>query len=122
MDSIGSRMKMLRKKKHFTQEDMAEALGKSRSNYGGYETDRILPPSDILDKIATMLDTSADYLLGKTDSSMPASADDRFVDSLDLSDDDIMRKFNVTLDGQALSAEQLKMAIAFLRTVKQQNQ
>lgn len=39
----------------------------------GYEIGRIVPPADILVKLADCLNTSVDYLLGRTDSISPVS-------------------------------------------------
>jgi transcriptional regulator with XRE-family HTH domain len=111
---------MLRKKKGYTQAWMAETLEMSRSNYGGYELDRIQPPSEALNKIAALLDTTMDFLIGNTDISVKADAEDRFIDSLDLADEAIMEKFNLTLDGQTLTPDQMKTMITVLRALKQQ--
>lgn len=117
-NTLAVRIKEQRKKRGYSQQEMASMLGMTRSNFGSYEIGRIQPPSMVLEKIADLLDTSTDYLLGKTESSLPSDAEERFVDSLDLADEDIIAKFNLKLDGRALSPEQIKMTVAFLRSIQ----
>lgn len=64
--SLGSRIKNLRKKHGFTQDHMAKHLNMGRSNFGHIENNRVVPSSDDLQKIADILDTTSDYLLGRT--------------------------------------------------------
>jgi transcriptional regulator with XRE-family HTH domain len=63
--SIGSRIRELRVKRGYTQDQMAEQLGMNRANFSNYERDVTIPPSDTLLKIADILSTTTDYLLGR---------------------------------------------------------
>ncbi|WP_409176636.1 helix-turn-helix domain-containing protein [Brevibacillus fortis] len=65
--SLGSRIKFLRKSHKLTQQDIATKLEMGRSNFGHIENDRVVPTSGDLQKIADILDTTTDYLLGRTD-------------------------------------------------------
>lgn len=65
--SLGRRIRELREKRGFTQKYMADRLGMGRSNFGHIENDRVNPSSDDLEKIADILNTSTDYLLGRTE-------------------------------------------------------
>ncbi|MEK5479923.1 S24 family peptidase [Paenibacillus sp. FSL R5-0407] len=69
--STGKRIKDLRLKRGLTQDQMADKLGMNRANFSNYERDVALPPGDTLADIATILNTSTDYLLGLTDNSNP---------------------------------------------------
>lgn len=53
---IGDRIKSYRKKLKITQEQMAEKIGLPRSTYAHYENNTREPSSDILIKIADILD------------------------------------------------------------------
>lgn len=98
---------------------MADNLGLKRASLSSYERNRNVPPSDILSKIADILHTSTDYLLGKTETPLPAgSAEREFVESLELDDESLVQQFAPTLDGEALTPEQLRLAAAFLRTIR----
>ncbi|MFX3636259.1 MAG: helix-turn-helix domain-containing protein [Candidatus Pristimantibacillus sp.] len=63
--SIGTRIKDLRTKQELTQQDIATRLGMGRSNFGHIENDRVVPTSADLQKIADILHTTTDYLLGR---------------------------------------------------------
>ncbi len=74
METLGKRMRKLRKKNYYTQADVAKALGVSPSAIGMYEQDRRVPDKETLLKICDFFDVSADYLLGHT--SKPAEVSD----------------------------------------------
>ncbi|WP_420314589.1 helix-turn-helix domain-containing protein [Anaerotignum propionicum] len=42
-------------------------VGVSQETISGYEIDKAVPPADMLVKLADCLNTSVDYLLGRTD-------------------------------------------------------
>lgn len=71
---VASRIKQLRIKTDITQEQLGNALGMNKSTIQRYETagvDKIKEP--IIEKMAKILKTSSDYLLGKTDDTSPKS-------------------------------------------------
>ncbi|MBX4145935.1 helix-turn-helix domain-containing protein [Paenibacillus lautus] len=63
--SMGLRIKTLRKQAKLTQKQVADQLGMGSSNFGHIENDRVIPSSSDLQKIADILHTTADYLLGR---------------------------------------------------------
>ncbi|GAV10130.1 helix-turn-helix domain-containing protein [Paenibacillus sp. NAIST15-1] len=68
---VGSRIKELRLKQGLSQDDVAYALDMKRANVANYEAGRTTPPSDIIGRLADLLHTSSDYLLGRIDNPMP---------------------------------------------------
>lgn len=69
------RLKELRESKNLTQAKLAEILGVGRTTITMYEKGAIVPPADILQKLANYFDVSVDYLLGRKESlqkEMPA--------------------------------------------------
>lgn len=66
MSSLGSRIRELRKLNRLTQKEIADKLGMGSSNFGHIENDRVTPSSKDLEIIASILNTSTDYLLGRT--------------------------------------------------------
>ena len=64
METLGQRMKKLRKKNYYTQADVAKALGVSPSAVGMYEQDRRVPDHKTLLAICDFFGVSSDYLLG----------------------------------------------------------
>ncbi len=61
------KLKLLRKERGITQEDLAKILGVERSSIGKYEGKQgIIPSPDVLNKIADYFCVSIDYLLDRT--------------------------------------------------------
>ena len=62
--SIGSNIKKYRKANHLTQEDISQALRINRTSLSHYESDRTVPPVEILVQLTRLLRLpSVDYLL-----------------------------------------------------------
>lgn len=59
-------LKELRRDKHLTQEDMARILFVSTVTYSSYENGTHSMPLDVLLTLADVLETSTDYILGRT--------------------------------------------------------
>ncbi|MFC5446815.1 helix-turn-helix domain-containing protein [Paenibacillus aestuarii] len=117
MTKYGDRIALLREKQALTQEDLANKLGISRAALSHYETSRREPDYDTINKIASFFHVSIDYLLGRT--SQPDNVLDQevrdFVDQLELSDEKILEKFDLTIDGKKLSPDEARRFIAFVR-------
>lgn len=62
-NTIGEKIKELRKEKGVTQEELAKNIDVSTSMVGMYETDARKPSYEVLIKIATYFEVSTDYLL-----------------------------------------------------------
>jgi transcriptional regulator with XRE-family HTH domain len=62
-DSVGTRIRDLRRAMRMTQEDLAKACGVSRSAVAQWETDRAGQLRDNIGRIAAALGSSADMLL-----------------------------------------------------------
>jgi transcriptional regulator with XRE-family HTH domain len=72
-DSLGKRLRITRKHKDITQEQLAQKLGfKQNSPISNIESNRISPDADTLKKIAEALDTDLHWLI--TGESSPTTA------------------------------------------------
>lgn len=67
IEKLKVRLKQLRKENDMTQKDLADKLGIVRTAIANYETGRATPDSETLSLIASILNVSTDYLLGRTD-------------------------------------------------------
>ncbi len=121
--NIGSRIAYLRDRRGLTQEELSLALGISRAALSHYEKNRREPDSETLTKVADIFKVSLDYLVGRTDN--PNLVMDRevgqFMDQLELSDEEILEKFSLTVDGRKLTAEEARRFIAFVRAERAMN-
>jgi len=112
-----NRISMLRTSRHYTQDELSSMLGISRAALSHYEKGRREPDYETLIKIADLFKVSLDYIMGRTDD--PTVNLDRevreFTDSLELSDEQLMEKFDIKIDGMKLTSEEAKRFIAFVR-------
>ena len=60
---IGDRLKSLRKKENLTQSQFAEKIGLPRTTYANYENNSREPSKEILEKIATVLNITVEFLI-----------------------------------------------------------
>lgn len=63
MDTLGSRIQTLRKSIGYSQVELGQKIGVSKSQVNRYENKGIQPPADILSKIADLFGTSVDFLI-----------------------------------------------------------
>ena len=64
---LPERLKSLRKKAGLTQKQIAEKLQVGQNSYSNWEKGKRTPIQPTIEKLAEILNTSTDYLLGKTD-------------------------------------------------------
>lgn len=65
------RIRDLREDKDLLQKDLAKYLNCSQVSYSYYELGKRDIPTEVLIKLADFYETSTDYLLGRTDNSVP---------------------------------------------------
>lgn len=71
METLGTRLKNLRKSKKLTQQQVADAIGVSKTSVIYWEKDENLPKHDSLMALAQILGVNSDYLLhGKESNSL----------------------------------------------------
>ncbi len=100
MNTVGKRIRELRKRKDFTQTQLGELVGLTYIQIGRYETGKSMPSSDVLQKIATVLDTSTDFLMnGNNDMATRHLSDEELlkqfkeVEQLDQEDQNLIKTF-----------------------------
>ncbi|MCT4686563.1 helix-turn-helix domain-containing protein [Vallitalea sp.] len=70
-NSIGYRVLNLRKKKQLTQKELAEKVHVTEATMSRYENNLREPKGEIINRIALALNTTTDYLLGRSNNSLP---------------------------------------------------
>jgi transcriptional regulator with XRE-family HTH domain len=100
MKNIGERIKTLRKKKHWTQDELAHHLEVAPSSVGSYERGSRQPTIENLIRMAKYFNVSLDYLLCQTEDERTLSNFKR-EDSKDLKD--FLRDQSVMFTGLELS-------------------
>lgn len=114
---LGERIRSLRKEKKMTQQDLADHLKLAKSTISQYENNINEPDNDTTNRIADFFNVTVDYLLGRTNNPERALSEETrdFVDSLELSDAEILTKFKFMVDGKPLTEEQAKRFVALVR-------
>lgn len=105
---LNERLLKLRKEAKMTQEVLSLKLEIARTTYSGYELGTSEPDNDMLEKIADFYGVTTDYLLGR-ESKKPILSD------LELSDDELIKKYNVVLDGKPISEDILREILSYVR-------
>ncbi len=72
----GDRISQLRKARGLTQYDLADELGIAQNLVSRYERGGVHPTFDTLSQIADLLDTTADYLMGRSNIPHPGAEPD----------------------------------------------
>lgn len=71
-NSIGYRILNLRKKKRLTQKELAAKVNVTEATLSRYENNLREPKGEIIHRLAGSLHTTTDYLLGRSNHSLPA--------------------------------------------------
>lgn len=123
MLSLGQRLQKARKMKGMTQQEVADKFGISHGTLSGYERNYRDPDTEVLNRLADLYNVSVDWLVGRTnDSKQVLSQDARLlIDSLEMSDEEIIKTFNLTVDGISLTPEQIKSFIGYVRIERMKN-
>lgn len=100
MKNIGDRIKILRKKKHWTQDELAHLLEVAPSSVGSYERGTRQPTIENLIRMSKYFNVSLDYLLCQTDDERTLS-NYKKEDSKELKD--FLRDQSVMFSGMELS-------------------
>ncbi|XID92824.1 helix-turn-helix domain-containing protein [Paenibacillaceae bacterium WGS1546] len=121
--NIGSRLAFLRDQRGLTQEELATSLGISRAALSHYEKNRREPDTETLGKVADLFQVSIDYLVGRTNHAQTTLDVDvrQFTDALELSDDQLLEHFTLTVDGRKLTPDEARRFIAFVRAERNMN-
>ncbi len=106
---LGDTLAKLREVKKLTQQQVAEKIHISRATYAQYEIDRRVPEYLTLEKLADFFEVSIDYLVGREEPKKPILSD------LELSDDELISKYNVVLDGKPIEEAILREILSYVR-------
>lgn len=74
MATLGQRIKKLRDGKGLSQGELGKLVNVGNTTISQWENDKRIPDLATLDKLANVLKTSSDYLLGRTDDPSPTNA------------------------------------------------
>ncbi|MDM7540165.1 helix-turn-helix domain-containing protein [Leuconostoc mesenteroides] len=121
MSKTAERIKELRTQKKLTQSELAELVNTSRVTISRIESDIRNPSFAMLSLIADALDTTVDYLQGKTDTPTKTidsnvNTEDENKKHVELSDDELIMSF----EGKELSEDYKKSILAFVKMLREE--
>jgi transcriptional regulator with XRE-family HTH domain len=121
---FSKRLKELRENRGLSQEGLAKRLNIPRSSITHYErSDDRLPRQTRLNELADFFGVSVDYLIGRAETSELSKPEKVFVDEVSdpdepLSLEELMVKYNLTVDGKKATKEEIAAAISFIRSLR----
>lgn len=124
MEHVGERIKHLRKERRWTQTELAERVNVSSQVVSNWERHYTDPDHDDIARLSREFKVSSDYLLGRTKEPHQLFTEDEkdLLNSIDLSDEDLLKKFNFKYDGKELSEELKRRTLAVIRAVIESEQ
>ena len=119
---FSNQLKTLRESSNLSQGDLAKILNINRTSIVHYENENSgrIPRPDTLKQIADFFDVSIDYLLDRADDSEITAEEERFISDTDrLSLTELQKKYQITIDSEPASEEELEAAIDFIRSLRE---
>jgi len=107
---ISKRLAELRKRNKWSLQYTANCLGIAKSTYAGYESGYRQPSLEILKEITKLFGTSADYLLGLTNSTIGIDCE-----IIELTELPLCKNHLITIDGNSLTENELNQIVTFIR-------
>lgn len=120
--AFSKRFKELRKSRKLTQEELANKLNINRTSIVHYENsnNERIPRPERLYQIADFFNVSVDYLLDRADEGEVTEEEEEFItDTGELSIEELQEKYQLTVDGEPASDNELEGAIAFIRSLRE---
>lgn len=121
---FSDRLETLRKSINLSQEELAKILNINRTSIVHYENKNSgrIPKLDTLEQIADFFEVSIDYLLDRTDDPGVTAEEEQFISDTDqLSLAELQKKYQITVDGEPASDEELEATIDFIRSLREKN-
>lgn len=94
---------------------ISRKAGITRAALSHYEKNRRKPDFETLTTLADLFEVSIDFLVGRIAVPDLTPRVREFADSLELSDDALLQKFRLTIDGRELTDDEARRFIAFVR-------
>lgn len=116
-----NRLMALRKERNWSLQYVSDQLGMAKSTYAGYESGYRRPSLEAITAMADLFHTSVDYILGRVDepgayADPPNRQDENTVDLNNL------KNCMLSVDGQALSEEEIRQFVAFIKAKRELEQ
>lgn len=117
MEVLPIRLKLMRKKHKFTQEELSKRAKTTIANISGYESGNQTPSAAMLLRLSNALDCSVDYLFGRSDDPRFSQEESNFLlNDLHLSAQELLDRYTILMsDGNALSKEEVEEMLNYIQ-------
>ena len=114
MNTLGYRLKTLRKEHGYTLEQVAKKLNTTKVTISRYENNLRTPKSDILSQFAKLFNVSTDYLHGHTDDKFNLTCEDKLdiKNSLEKLKSDLSKDETILFEGEPMCKEAVESLLA----------
>jgi transcriptional regulator with XRE-family HTH domain len=114
---MNDKIKVLRKKNGDTLKELANKINYDYSSLSKIERSIYQPSLELLEKIADVYNINMVYFFGE-DTSYSLN-EIKFIGEVDLSCEDILKKYDLMLDGKKLSKTEFKFVTDVIRNLRQ---
>jgi transcriptional regulator with XRE-family HTH domain len=110
---VGERLKKLRKKNKFPVAKITDSLNIARSTYNNWEAGTRSPKGDQLINLASVFNTTIDYIVGRTDDDSPVNVEDMW---------DLLKETKLVYKGKEISEDQAAAMLSIIETYLKVNE
>jgi transcriptional regulator with XRE-family HTH domain len=121
-----NRIREIRKSMNISGVEVAKKLGISTQYLYDIEKNKRGLSSEIISKLCDIFKVTSDYLIGNIDvnlyeeiKNLSSEKEERLHSILQLTEKEILEKYEVILDGKKLTADEIRKAFTFLRVNRQ---
>lgn len=111
------RIRELRKEKGDTIKELADKIDYDFSNLSKVERGLITPSLKLLSKIAVVYDVKISYFFDQEENL--STTEKRFIEDLELSSTDLMKRYNLLLDGEHVTNQEAEFVITLIRKLRE---
>ena len=107
MQTLGDRLKNLRKEKKYTLEQVAKKLNTTKISISRYENNLREPKGETISQFAKLFNVSTDYLLGHTDDKFALTNEDKtdIKNSIEKIKSELSSDETILFDGEPMCSE-----------------
>jgi transcriptional regulator with XRE-family HTH domain len=113
---MNCKIKVLRKKHNDTLKDLSNKINYDYSNLSKIERGIYQPSLELLKKIANIYNVDMNYFFEEYNGYTPD--ENNFIGELDISHEELLKKYNLVLDGKKLSKSELEFVIEVVRNLR----
>lgn len=119
MANFGERLRLVRETKKMTQKQVAKNFKLAESTISMYERNEREPSFELVERFADYFGVTTDYLLGRSDSPVEYSEEEKqFLIDLSLSDEELFKKYRFAFGDKEYTDEEAKVIINMIRSVQ----